>query len=116
MVFSCSARADAAAERGLPYGPRIAGTRSCFTRRVAARVGERLLEVRGRRVPIVEVQSLALGRHHDRGGEHVNLEAIRELALQDRVHFVDSYGTEFRQRRLLVCAAHGAAVAGEVED
>src|SRR3989441_11595173 len=92
------------------------GGRGLLQRKTAPRFGQLPIELVGRRVPVVDVQGAAVGGHDDRGWKRVHVEAVGKLPLGDGVDLVDAYAPELRQRRLLVCPAYGAVVAGEIKD
>src|SRR5690349_18769487 len=81
-----------------------------------AQLSELLLQLRRRRVPVVDVNGLAVRRDDDRGRQRVDVEPVRELAIGDRINALHANLTELRERRLLVRLADGATLAGEVKD
>src|ERR1700694_5699541 len=78
--------------------------------------GQLVLQLAAWGVAVVDVEGAPLRRHHHRVRECVDVETVGELAVGDRVGLVDSHPGQLRQRRLLMCAAHGTAVGGGVKD
>src|SRR5581483_8186538 len=83
---------------------------------VHAQAGQLLPQLRRRRVPVVDVDRLAVRAHHDRGRKHVDVEPLGELPLRDGVDPIDAHARQLGERRFLVRLADSAALAGEVED
>src|ERR1700687_5080277 len=82
----------------------------------AAGLGQLALEFRRWRVAVVDVECRSLARHHHCRRKRVHVKTVGKSALSDRVHLVDTHVAKLGERRLLVSAAHGASVAGEVKD
>src|SRR6266542_3116641 len=69
-------------------------------------IGQLTLQLWRRRVPVVDVQGVAVGGHDHRRRQRVDVEAIRQRAFRDGIDPVYAHARELRERRLLVRAAN----------